>query len=183
MISAHSLEHMAQAGAAAILQVTGQHGTAGAEDCRNIQASGSHQKARHVFITVGDHHQAVKLMGHDHGFRGIGDQIPGHQGVFHTNMTHGDAVANSDGREHNRRASGGTDACLDGFGNFVNVHVAGNNLVIRADDAHQGPLNLFLRQAQCKEKAAVRGAFHAVFDLIGKHRIPPCTCIQIRIGH
>ena len=56
IVGAHRLEHMAQAGTAAIVQGACQHGAAGNKDGRNVDAGGSHQQAGHVLVTVGDHH-------------------------------------------------------------------------------------------------------------------------------
>ena len=44
------------------------------------------EEARHVLVAVGNHHQPVKLMGQGHGLGGVGDEIPGDQGVFHHQM-------------------------------------------------------------------------------------------------
>ena len=38
-------------------------------------------------------------MGVDHIFHGIGDDVPGRQGVEHATMPHGDPIINSDGIE------------------------------------------------------------------------------------
>ena len=160
---------MAQAGAAAIVQGTGQHGAAGDKDGGDIDAGGGHEQAGHVFIAVGDHNQAVELVGHGHGLGGVGDQVAGDQGIFHAHMAHGDAVAYGDGGELHGGAAGGADAGFDGFGDLVQIHVAGNDFVIGADHADQRALQLFLGVSQSVEQGAVWGGRNAFFDYVTAH--------------
>ena len=169
MVGPHRLEHVAQAGAAAVLQPAGQHGAAGAEDGGDVQPGGGHQQARDVLVAVGHHHQAVKLVGGDHGLGGVGDEVPGHQGVLHADVAHGDAVAHGNGGEDHRGAPGGPDAGLHGLHDLVQVHVAGHNLIPRTDDAHQGAAELLLGIPQGVQQGAVGGPLHPFLDLIGTH--------------
>lgn len=157
---------MAQTGAAAVVEMARQHGTAGAEDGGDIQPRGRHEQAGDVFVAVGDHDQTVELVGHDHGLRGVGDQVPGHQGVLHSHVAHGDAVTDGDGREHDGCSSCRPDAGFDGLHDLVDVHMAGHDLVIGADHAHQRALDLLLRQAQGIQQAAVGGPLHPFCDMI-----------------
>ncbi len=101
------------------------------------------------------------------------DQVTGDQGVFHAHMAHGDAVAHGDGGELDGGAAGGADAGLDGLGDLVQVHVAGDDLVVGADHADQGALQLLLGVAQGIEQAAVRCPFGAFFDVIAVHFFSP----------
>ena len=169
VIGAHGLEHVAQAGAAAVVQVAGQHGAAGDEDGGHVHPGCCHQQTGDVLVAVGDHHQAVKLVGQGHGLGGVGDQIPGHQGVLHSRVAHGDAVAHGDGGELHRGAPGSADACLHRLGDLVQVHVPGHDLVIGADHADEGALQLLLGVAQCVEQGAVGGGGNAFFHNIGTH--------------
>ena len=104
-------------------------------------------------------------MGDGHGLGGVGDEVPGDEGVLHAYVAHGDAVAHGDGGELHRRAAGGPDAGLHGLGDFVQVHVAGNNLVIGADDADQRALQLLLGVAQGVKEGPVGGPFDALGDV------------------
>ena len=63
-------------------------------------------------------------------------------------MSHGDAVAHGDGGELHRGASGGTDAGLHRLGDLIQVHVAGDDLVVGTDHADERPLQLLLGIAQ-----------------------------------
>ena len=99
-------------------------------------------------------------MGHGHGLGGVGDQVPGDQGVLHADVAHGDAVAHGDGGELHRGAAGGPDAGLHRLGDLVQVHVAGDDLVVGAHHADEGPLQLLLGVAQGIEQGAVGGALN-----------------------
>ena len=147
MVGTHGLEHVAQAGAAAVIQVAGQHGSAGAEDGGDVQPGRSHQQAGHVLVAVGYHHQAVKLMGRDHGLGGVRDQVAGHQRILHAHVAHGDAIAHGNGREHNGRAASQPHTGLHSLYDFIQVHVTGHDLVPGADDAHQGAVHFLFGQS------------------------------------
>ena len=158
---------MAEAGAAAVGQVARQHGAAGAEDGRDIETGGGHEQAGHVLVAVGHQHQTVELMGQHHGLGGIGDQVPGDQGILHAHVAHGDAVAHGDGREFDGRAPGGADAGFHRLHDLVDVHMTGHDLVEGADHAHQRALQLFLGEAQGVQQTAVGRAARAQLDLVG----------------
>ena len=170
MVGPHRLKHMAQAGAPAIPQPAGQHGTAGAEDGGDIQPGGRHQQARHILVAVGHHDQPVKLVGGHHGLGGVGNEVPGDQGILHPHMAHGNAVTDRDGGEGHRGSPRRPDAGLDRLHNFIQVHVTGYNLIPGAHHPHQGPVQLLLGIAQGVEQGPVGGPFHAFFDLIGTHQ-------------
>ena len=168
MVCAYSLKHMAQAGAAAIVQMTGQHWAAGDKDGGNIDPCRSHQQARYILITVWNHDKRVKLMRNGHGFRGIGNQITGHQRVFHSDMAHRDSVADGDCRKHDRRAAGHGDALLHCVGNLIQIHVTRNDLVIGTYNSNQRPIQLLPGVSQGIEKRTVGCAVHTVCNICGK---------------
>ena len=169
VVGAHRLEHVAQTGTAAVIHSARHHGTAGDEDGGDVHPSSRHEQAGHVLVAVGDHHQTVKLVGHSHGLGGVGDQVPGDQGVLHAHMSHGDAVAHGDGGELHRGASGGTDAGLHRLGDLIQVHVAGDDLVVGTDHADERPLQLLLGIAQGIEQGAVGGGGGPLFNDIAAH--------------
>ena len=121
---------MAQTGAASVRKPAGQHGTTGHEDRRNIDTCCGHQKAGNVLIAVRNHHQSIELMRNGHGLGGIGDQVTGDQGILHADMSHGNAVTHSNGREEHRIAAGFQNAHFHRIGNLVEVHVTGNNFIV-----------------------------------------------------
>ena len=110
-------------------------------------------------------------MGHDHGLRGICDEVPGHQRILHPHMAHGDAVAHGDGRKHHRRAACGPDTGLYSLGDLVQPHVAGDDLVIGTDHADEGPGKLLIGIAQRVKQAAVGRPLHAGLDLFRTHTL------------
>ena len=138
-VGAYRLKHAGEAGLVA-LYMAGQHGAAADKHGGNIDPGRCHQKSRHILIAVGNHHQCVKLMGDGHTLRGIRDQIPGYQGVLHANVAHGNPVADRNGREHHRGASPHGHAQLHRLHDLVQIHMARHNLIVGADNAHQGLL-------------------------------------------
>ena len=169
MVSAYGLEHVAEAGAAAILQAPCKHRPAGAKEGGNIDARRGHQEAGHIFIAVWNHDEPVKLVGERHGLGGIGDEVARDKRILHANVPHGDAVAHGDGGEQHGGASGCAHAGLDRFGDLVEIHVPGDNFVEGGHNADQRAANFLFRIAERVKQAAVRRALHAGFDVIGKH--------------
>ena len=165
VVAAYGLKHVAQAGAPPVVQPSRQHGAAGDKNGGNVQPGGGHEKAGDVLIAVGNHHQPVKLVGNGHGLGGVGDEVPGDKGVLHAHVAHGDAVAHGDGGELHGRASGGPDASLDGFGNLVQVHVAGDDLIIGADHADERAFQLLLGVAQGVKQRTVGSPFDTLGDV------------------
>ena len=85
-------------------------------------------------------------------------------------MAHGDAVADGDGGEDNGGAAGHGYTQLHGLHDLVQIHVAGDDLIVGADDADEGPLLLLLGQAQSVVQAPVGGVLRAVHDGIFDHK-------------
>ena len=83
-----------------------------------------------------------------HGLGGVGNQVAGHQRVFHAFMPHGNAIANRDGGKYDGGAAGHGHPQLDRLHNLVNIHVAGYDLVMGADNADQRTAQLLVRQPQ-----------------------------------
>ena len=164
-----AFKHMAKAGAPAAVQRAGHHGAAGDKDGGDIHPGGGHEQAGDVLVTVGDHHQAVKLVGHGHGLSGVGNEITGDQGVLHTHMAHGDAVTHGDGRELHGSAPGGPDAGLDGLGDLIQIHMAGDDFVVGAHHTDERTLQLLLGVAQGIEQRAVGCRGDAFFYNIRAH--------------
>ncbi len=159
-VGAYSLEHAGQTSLFS-LHTAGQHGTAADEHRGDIETGRSHQKSRHVFVTVGDHDQGVKLMGDGHALRGVGYQIPGHQRVLHTLMAHGDPVTHRDGGKHYGGSPCHSHTLLHRVHNLVQIHMSRNNLIIRTYDSHKGPCQFFLCQAQRPVERPGRRLLHS----------------------
>ena len=70
-------------------------------------------------------------------------------------MSHSNAVTYGDCRENNGRAACHSNAEFNSINDFVDVHMAGNNFVIRADNTDKRPCLFFIRQTQCVIQTAV----------------------------
>ena len=168
LVCADCLEHVAQTGAATVGQVSSEHWAARNEDGWDVQPRRRHQQPRHVFIAVGNHHQTVKLVGDGHCFSGISNQIAGDEGVLHADVPHGDPVADGNRGEENRRAARRADARFDGFGDFVQIHMPGDDFIIGGNDADERLADFLIGQTEGIEQRAVGGAFHALLDVFGQ---------------
>ena len=150
LVSTHSLEHLGKADFLAAV-AAGQHGAAGADHRGHIHADRGHDHAGHDLIAVGHQHQTVQLMGHQHGLHAVTDQLAGGQGVLHAHMAHGDAIADTDGRDQDGGAARHLHTGLDGIGDLIQIHVAGHDLAVSADHADQRALQLLGGVTQCVE--------------------------------
>ncbi len=81
------------------LKAPGQHGPAGNQDGGDVEAQGRHEHAGDNLVAVGHQDQAVHGMGRGHDLDGVGDDLPGGQGIFHAGVVHGQAVADADDPE------------------------------------------------------------------------------------
>ena len=129
----------------------GEHGAAADDDCRDVEAAGSHEHSRDDFIAVRDEYQAIKGMSCRYGFNGVTDQFTAGQGKAHAAMTHGDTVADADGREFNRCTAGSGNAELDCFGNIAQMDMAGNDFIEGITDTDQRFLQIFIAIAHSME--------------------------------
>ena len=152
--------------------MTGKHGTARNHDGRDVEARSSHQETRHVLVAGGDEHQTVKGVGCCHGFRAVADEFTGNEGILHADVAHGQTVADGNGGEHDGNASAERHALLDGVDDFVEVHVPGHDVVLRADDADQGFADFSIAKTECFQKAALRGGIDAFGKRITSHGYP-----------
>ena len=173
MVSAYCLEHIAQAGAPSVVQVTGQHGAAGDKNGRDVDTGGGHQEAGDILVAVGDHDQRVKLVGNGHALGGVGNQVTGDQRIPHADMAHGNTVTDGNGGKFNGRAAGHTNAGLDRLGDLVQIHMSGDDLVMGTDNTHQRAVRLLLGIAQSGKQGAVGGPLHALGHVIRTHGIVP----------
>ena len=160
VVGAHGLGNAGEAHLTAI-HSAGQHGAAADKNRGHVEPGRSHEQAGDVFIAVGHHHQGVQGVGHSHSLGGVGNEIPGDQGVFHALMAHSQAVAHRDSRKHNGGAAGHGNAGFHSLHDFIQVHVAGNNVILGADHADQRTLQFLFGKSQGVEQGAVGGALHA----------------------
>ena len=147
---ASGFKHGADADVLAVV-TAGEHGAAADDDCRDVEAAGSHEHSRDDFIAVRDEYQAIKGMSCRYGFNGVTDQFTAGQGKAHAAMTHGDTVADADGREFNRCTAGSGNAELDCFGNIAQMDMAGNDFIEGITDTDQRFLQIFIAIAHSME--------------------------------
>ena len=146
-----------------------KHRSAGNKHGRYIDPCRRHQKTGHIFVAVRHHDQRVKLMRDRHAFGGIRDQVTGHQGIFHPDMSHRDTVTDSNRRENDGRAACFRHAHPHSVNDFVDVHMAGNDFVVGTDDADHWFFDFFGGVAQCVQEASRRGLLHSCFHVVALH--------------
>ena len=66
-------------------------------------------------------------------------------------MAHGDAIADTNGRDQDGGAARHLHTGLDGIGDLIQIHVAGHDLAVSADHADQRALQLLGGVTQCVE--------------------------------
>ena len=84
-------------------------------------------------------------------------------------MAHGDAVADADGRDEDGGAACHLDACLDGVGDLIQIHVAGDDLAVGAHHTDEGAVQLFRGVAQGVKQASVGRALRAFGHIVTSH--------------
>src|SRR5699024_7496779 len=153
-VGTHRLKHTGKACLMAV-DMSGHHGAAADEHGGNIDPGRSHQKARDILVTVGDHDESVKLMGDGHSLCGIRDQISRYQRIFHADMTHGDTVADGDCRKYHRSSARHGYALLNRVYDLVQVHMPGYDLIIGTYDSNQRTFHFLFRHSQSVEQGSV----------------------------
>ena len=156
-----------------------KHRTAAHKDCRHIDSRCCHQKSRHVFVTVRHHHQRVKLMRHCHCLCGIRNQVSGNQGILHSDMSHGNSVADCDCRKYNRSSPRHGHALFYRVHDFIQIHVARYNLIIGTDNSHQWAVHLFLCHAKGMKQRTVRSLLCSLCHCITSHNLTPVLLILL----
>ena len=150
-------------------EAAGQHGAAADQDGRDIEPQGRHEHARDDLVAVGHQDQAVHGVGHGHDLDGVGDELPGGQGIFHALVVHGQAVADADDPELQGGAAGQAHPRLGGLGDLVQVEMAGDEFVKGIGHADDGLVDLPVGEAHGLEQGAVGVFFQTQFHQIAAH--------------
>lgn len=79
-----------------------KHGAPTAKYGGNVDTQSRHEHARHDFIAVRNHDHAIEGVAVDQGFNAVRNELAAGQGIFHALVTHGDSIANADGRHFER---------------------------------------------------------------------------------
>ena len=81
--------------------------------------------------------------------------------IFHPYMSHCNAVADADGRNHDWCASCHSDTSLNSFGNLVKMHVTRNDLAVCRNNCNQWFVLILLQCiAHCVEEASHGSLFY-----------------------
>ncbi len=140
-VFADALEDLGQADFSPLV-VAGQHGAAGDQHHRDVEPRGRHDHARDDLVAVGDEHQAVQPVGLGHDLHRVGDDFARHQGVVHALVVHRQAVADADDVELQRDAAALVYPVLDLLGDGVQVHMPGDELVVRVGYPDERPVGV-----------------------------------------
>ena len=100
-------------------------------------------------------------MGFGNQLDGIGDQLATGQTEAHPRMSHGQAVADTDGAELRRNPSGRPDPLFDLLGDLPQVHVSRNQLAEGIGHAYQRFFQGCFVPAHRVEQAPMGSAFRS----------------------
>ena len=153
----------------AILGFAGLHRASAGKDRRNVCAHGAHNHAGHNLVAVGNTDHGIERMGADHGFHGVGDELPAGQRIFHTGMAHGDAVAYTDHIKFNRCSARFADRLLHQFAHLVEVRVARDDFVERVTDGNERLLDILRRHSGGPHETAVRCPLDTLLSFVAAH--------------
>ena len=158
---AYRLEHL---GKRSLLPAnkTAHHRSTGADDCRNVQTQRAHEHSRYDLIAVRYQYESVELVRLRHGFHTVRDQFAAGERILHPDMTHRDAVTDTDRRNHDRGSTGHSDAGLDCLGDLIQMHMAWYDLTVRGNHADERLSQFFLGISHRVEQAPHRCAFYSL---------------------
>ena len=160
-ICAYSLKHMRKACSASVCKSTCKHRSARTENRRNIYPCRSHKKPGNIFITVRYHNKSVKLMSHYHCFCWIRNQISCYKRILHSHMTHSYTVAYRYCWKFYRSSSCKAYSGFYRLGNFVEIHMSGNNLVLRRYNADKRSFHFLFCKTKGIKQRPVGRSFNA----------------------
>ena len=169
--TAGSFEYRADADVFSLV-AAGEHGPAAHNYRRDVQPGRRHQHPGDDLVAVGDQHQGVESMAVGHSFDAVRHQFPAGQGILHPVMAHSDAVANADSREFNRGAAVFQHTIFYSFGDPVQIHMAGNDLILGIADPDQGLLQFIFCISHRIEQRAVSRPGRTFFHCCTSHNTP-----------
>ena len=168
----HGVEEGVEVGFLAVMAAAGEHGAARDNNGGDVEAAGRHQHAGNHLVAAGDEDHGVELMALHRALDAVGNDLAARETVAHAGMVHRDAVADADRGHLGRRAAAHADARLDGIGDVLQVHVAGDDVGLRAHYRDKRLSELLVGEAVGLEQAAVRGACQSLLDRIASHVTP-----------
>ena len=147
-----------------------QHRAARDDDGRDVEAGCCHEHARHDLVAVRDQDEAIEARSHRDSLDRVGDELAARERVLHARVAHGDAVADTNGRELDRRTASSSDAELRSLSDLTQVDVAWDDLVEGIADADQRLLEVLRTVAICMEQGTMCTACSTFFDNIASHK-------------
>ena len=126
-----------------IIHNTRHHRTTRANNGRQIDSCCCHNHTGNNLIAVGYQYQTIKAMCHCHGFHTICNEFTAGKAVFHADMSHGNAVANTNGRHFDGGTASHTDTSFYGFCYFIQMKMSGNNFTMSRNYANQRTIQFF----------------------------------------
>ncbi len=90
-------------------------------------------------------------------------------------MAHGNAVTDSDRRKYDRHTARFRHAQLHGIDDLIQIHMSGNDLIVRTDNTDHRFVHLFLRKSQCIEQTSVRRLLYACLNIVASHKFSPLS--------
>ena len=154
-----------------------KHGAAADENRWNVKPRSSHEHARYNLVAVRNEDEPIKSRRHRDGLDGVRNQFAAREGVFHPRVPHGNAVADPDGREFNRRSASCCYTKLYSFCDRIQVKVPRNNLVERIADTNQRLSEILGAISVCMKKRAMCTACRSLFYDITSHKNSPNSTI------
>ena len=112
-------------------------------------------------------------MRHYHRLGGVCNKVTGDERILHSDVTHGNTVANRDSGEYDRRTACHSDAELDRLGDFVKIHMTRNYLVIAVHYADKRLMQLLAGNSESVVEASRGAEFKALGYSVFDHRDTP----------
>ena len=120
------------------------HRSARAEHGRDVKAHRRHKHTRSNLVAIGNANHSISLVGVDHVFHRVGDNVARRQRIQHTVVSHSDTVVNGDGVELGSIATHTLNFLLHNLSNLMQMCVTWHKLCERVDNSNNGLAKLFV---------------------------------------
>ena len=164
-IGAHRLEHGGKGELFAVLP-TREHGPARNKDRGNVYADRAEEHSWNDFIAVSHEHASVEGVRLGENFRAVGDNLAGGEGITHSLVPHGDAVAHPDRGHDDGLTAFGEHAVRNRPCDFMQVGVSWNDFALRRNNAHDRFFHFVFRPPERAQKRSLRRHVATVRKLI-----------------
>ena len=144
---AHRLEHGGERNFMSFINAR-LHGSARDEHGGDVDARRAHHHAGNDLVAVGYEDDAVERVPYEHGLDAVRDKLAGGQGILHSRVSHGDAVANAYRGYDERRTARGVNTRFDRVRDAVEVHVTGDYVALGGYDRNKRLAEFFVRHSE-----------------------------------